>query len=308
MTSRGRPRICVVGSSIIDLVAYAPRLPKVGETIPGSRFVTGFGGKGANQAVMAALLGADVTMVAKIGSDTFGDDYLQNFAERAIDTTYVSRSTTASTGVAPIWVDESTGANSIIVVLGANDELSPVDVRAAAPAIEGSGVVVGQWEVPIESVTEAFRIARAAGVTTVFNPAPARGAMPDDLWSLIDIFCPNESETELLTGAPVATNAEATVAARSLLHRGVGCVVMTLGERGAIVVDDDRVAAFAAPSVTPVDTTGAGDAFVGTLAVMIAAGNAIDDAVRVAVELASASVQMPGTQTSYTDRRADPPW
>jgi ribokinase len=307
-TSSRRPRICVVGSSIIDLVSYAPRLPKLGETLPGSRFATGFGGKGANQAAMAARLGAEVRMVSKVGDDTFGRDYLANFDELGIDATFVGRSVTASTGVAPIWVDERTGANAIIVVLGANDELDPADVEAASTAITGADVLVCQWEVPTDAVVTALGIARVAGVRTVFNPAPARGALPLEIYALTDVFCPNESETELLTGASVATLAEVESAARVLLGRGVGTVVVTLGERGALIVDDTRATHHEAPVVQAVDTTGAGDAFVGTLATMLAAGHSLEDAARQAIEIASRSVLLPGTQRSYPDLRATPPW
>lgn len=307
-TSARRPRICVVGSSIIDLVSYAPRLPKLGETLPGTRFDTGFGGKGANQAVMAALLGADVHMISKVGDDTFGRDYLANFADVGIDASAVSQSNTASTGVAPIWVDESTGANSIIVVLGANDELSLADVAAAIDAITSADVVIGQWEVPIECVVAAFRIARGNQVRTVFNPAPARGALPAEIYELTDVFCPNESEAESLTGMSVATLAEVELAARTLLARGPSTVVITLGERGALVVDATSAVHHTAPAVHAVDTTGAGDAFVGAFATMLAAGRSVSEAVDVAVDLASQTVLRPGTQKSYPNLRATPPW
>jgi ribokinase len=307
-TSARPPRICVVGSSIIDMVTYAPRLPKIGETLPGSRFDTAFGGKGANQAAMAALLGADVSMISKVGEDSAGRDYLANLAALGIDATYVSVSTTASTGVAPIWVDESTGANAIIVVLGANDELSVADVAAASSAITAADVVIGQWEVPIECVVAAFRIARDHGVRTVFNPAPARGALPAEIYALIDVFCPNESETELLTGMSVATLPDVELAARTLLARGPSTVVVTLGERGALIVDTTGAAHHAAPIVHAVDTTGAGDAFVGALSTMLAAGRTLPDAVGVAIATASESVQRPGTQKSYADHRATSPW
>jgi ribokinase len=307
-TPARRPRLCIVGSSIMDLVSYAPRLPKLGETLPGSRFVTAFGGKGANQAVMAAKLGADVHMISRLGDDVFGRDYRTNFAAVGIDASSVSQSASTATGVAAIWVDESSGANSIMVVLGANDELSPADVADAEPAIAAADVVVAQWEVPIDCVVAAFRIARRHRVRTVFNPAPARGALPADIYALIDVFCPNESETELLTGLDVATLADVEVAARTLLARGPSTVVVTLGERGALVVDADGAMHRPAPTVHAVDTTGAGDAFVGTLATMLAAGRSMADAVDAAIECASESVQQPGTQASYPDRRTAPPW
>lgn len=293
------PRVCVVGSSIVDLVSYAPRLPGTGETLPGSRFDTGFGGKGANQAVMAARRGAHVSMVSKVGTDAFGDDYLRNLAGAGIDHVHVGRSTTASTGVASIWVEEATGANRIVVVLGANAELAAADVRAAADAIAGADVVVCQWEVPIDAVRTALALARTAGVRTIFNPAPVHGALPDDLWSLVDVLCPNEHEAAALTGLPVETIDDATRAAHALVARGVGAVVCTLGERGALVVDDDGTTTLDAPAVVAVDTTGAGDAFVGTLAVRLARGAALREAAREAILVASDSVTRPGTQKSY---------
>jgi ribokinase len=294
-----RPRICVVGSSIIDLVAYAPRPPKLGETLPGTRFDTGFGGKGANQAVMAALCGADVAMVSKLGDDTFGRDHLANYREHGIDTTHVGVSTTASTGVASIWVDERTGANSIIVVPGANDELTVADIEAAAPVITAADVLVCQWEVPIGCVVAALRLARAAGARTVFNPAPARGALPAAAYSLTDVLCSNESEAELLSGRAVLTLDDAESAARALAARGHSTVVVTLGARGALVVGPSGARHHPAPAVQAVDTTGAGDAFVGTLAVELAHGAAIDDAVCAAIVRAGASVQRPGAQRSF---------
>ena len=301
------PKICVVGSSIMDLVTYATRLPKLGETLPGTAFVTAFGGKGANQAVMASQLAADVSIVSKVGRDAFGDDYVARFHEFGIDAAQVSRSTSAATGIAAIGVDSS-GANAIIVVPGANDELSEADVTQAAAAITDADALICQWEVPLDAVATALQIARDAGVLTVFNPAPARAELDDALCALVDVLCPNESEAEALTGRAIATIDDAEVAARTLCARGARTVVITLGERGALVVDAVGARLHAAPIVNPVDSTGAGDAFVATMATMLAAGHAIDDAVLTAVEIASASVQHRGTQTSYPDLRATPPW
>ncbi|HXF61187.1 MAG TPA: PfkB family carbohydrate kinase, partial [Caldilineaceae bacterium] len=166
-----QPRICVVGACNIDLISYAPRLPKLGETVPGTRFRMGFGGKGANQAVMAARLGGQVTMVAKVGQDIFGEDILRNFAAQGVDATYVTTTADAATGVAPIWVEEASGDNAIIVALGANELLSPADIEQARPALESAQVVVCQWEIQTETVAAALRLARRAGVLTIFNPA-----------------------------------------------------------------------------------------------------------------------------------------
>jgi ribokinase len=296
------PRICVVGSANVDLISYAPRLPKLGETLTGSRFETGFGGKGANQAVMAAKLGAQVTMVTKVGDDAFGRDYLENFRSVGIDTTHVGVSGAAATGVAPIWVDEPSGNNAIIIVPGTNFLLTPADVDAAADAVRGADVLVCQWEIPIECVVRAFAIAHDAGVTTIFNPAPAQPAVPAALLATTDIFCPNESETELLTGMPVETLDEVEAAARSLLARGVRRVVCTLGERGSLLVTDDQVVHVPTDRVDAVDTTGAGDSFVGSLAYFVGCDLELTDALGRAARIATMSVRKPGTQKSFPTR------
>lgn len=300
------PKICVVGASNIDLVSYAPRLPKLGETLPGSRFQMGFGGKGANQAVMAALLGASVTMVTKVGNDIFGKDYLNHYQQLQFDTRYVSMTDAAATGVAPIWVDEGSGNNAIIVVTGANDLLSAADVEAAQEAIVGAQVVLCQWECSLEASLAALRIAKAAGVTTIFNPAPARAALPAEAYQLSDIFCPNETETELLTGQPVATLEQATAAAHVLVERGARQVILTLGERGSLLVTAAEASHVPTTAVQAIDTTGAGDAFCGSLAYFLAAGQPIRRAMANANAVAAASVQKRGTQTSFPQRETLP--
>jgi ribokinase len=302
------PRICVVGSCMTDLVAYAPRLPRLGETLAGTRFLRGFGGKGANQAVMAAKLGAAVSMVAKVGDDAFGRDYLDNFARHGVDTAHVRVSGEASTGVAPIWVDEATGNNAIIIVPGTNALLTPADVEAAKDAVVSADVVVSQWEIPLDCVVAAFRLARDAGVTTVFNPAPAQLDLPRELLQLTDLLCPNESETELLTGMPTGTRDEAERAARALLRRGARQVVCTLGERGSLAVTaEGEVAHVATERVEAVDTTGAGDAFVGSLAFFVARGFALRDAMARAGRIATISVLAHGTQPSFPTAAELPP-
>jgi ribokinase len=295
--------VCVVGSSNVDLVTYAPMLPSLGETLPGDRFEQNFGGKGANQAVMAAKLGAEVTMVTKLGDDALGRDYLENFRQCGIDTAHVLLTSEASTGVAPIWVEQASGNNQIIVVLGANELLTPEEVTAAGDAIAQCAVLVCQWECPLPTVLAALRIARAAGVTTIFNPAPARGALPDDIYELCDFLCPNESETATLTGMPVATIDEVKRAARVLRDRGAGAVLVTLGRRGSMLVDDGPVARVPAPKVRAIDTTGAGDAFVGSFAFFLASGLEARDAQTRAGRVASVSVQHRGAQASFP--RAD---
>lgn len=290
-----------------DLVAYAPRLPKLGETLAGTRFAVGFGGKGANQAVMAAKLGAHVSMVGMLGDDAFGRDYLDNFRAQGVDVTHVGVSSAASTGVAPIWVDERSGNNAIVIVPGTNALLTPADVEGAKDAIAAADVVVCQWEIPIECVTTAFGIARAAGATTVFNPAPAHAELPAEIYGLTDVLCPNESETELLTGMPVDTLEQVEAAARELIGRGARSVVCTLGERGSLLVDGDGVVHLATDRVDAVDTTGAGDAFVGSLAFFLGCGLPLAEAATRAGRIATRSVLRPGTQASFPSAAELPP-
>ena len=294
-------RVCVVGAANIDLISYVPRLPSVGETLHGSEFRMGYGGKGANQAVMAAKLGADVVMVCKLGRDVFGEGTLENFRALGVDTAHVSFTEDAFSGVAPIAVDAE-GRNSIIIVTGANDLLSVDDLERARPAIAASDVLVCQLEIPVETSLAALRIAREEQVRAIFNPAPARSELPAELYALSDIICPNEPETELLTGEPAGE-----AAARQLLERGARAVVLTLGERGCLVVDDAGAVEVPAAPVTAIDTTGAGDAFVGALATFVAAGHPLAEAARRANAVAALSVEHRGTQTSFPAAADLPP-
>jgi ribokinase len=286
-------KVCVVGAANIDLISYVPRLPRVGETLHGTQFRMGYGGKGANQAVMAAKLRAEVTMVCKLGRDVFGEGTLENFRAYGVDTTHVTFTEDALSGVAPIAVDPA-GRNAIIIVTGANDLLSLDDLERARPAIAAAEVVVCQLELPVETTLSALRIAREEGVRTIFNPAPARDDLPDELFRLSDVICPNEPETELLTGMPAGEGA-----ARELLARGVGAVALTLGEQGCLLVEGDSVTEVPVEPVRAVDTTGAGDAFVGALATFLAAGRSPVDAAERSNAVAALSVQGRGTQTSF---------
>jgi ribokinase len=273
-------------------------MPAIGETLHGSEFHMGFGGKGANQAVMAAKLGADVTIITKLGQDTFGEDTLKNFRTFDINTEHVHFTDKASSGVAPIAVDPD-GRNSIIIVTGANDLLTVDEIEAARPVIAAAGVMVCQLEIPLELNMKALSVAREEGVRTICNPAPAHKDLPEQLYELSDIFCPNESETELLTGLAVENDAQAEKAARELLNRGAKMVILTLGERGALIVDRDSSHRIEAEKVKAYDTTGAGDAFVGSLAYFLARQIELNDAVKRACGIATKSVLKAGTQTSF---------
>lgn len=292
-----QPKICVVGSCMIDLISRVPRLPKLGETLFGHEFHMGYGGKGANQAVMAARLGAQVTMVAKVGSDVFGKGTLNNFRDQGIDTRWVLLDDKRFSGVAPIFVDDN-ARNFIVIVPGANTGLSPADAQAACEVILSADILICQLEIPVETTLEAFRIAKSGSVRTILNPAPA-ASIPDALLELTDICAPNETETELLTNMPVSTLPEAEAAARKLLARGTGTVIVTLGERGAIMVKEDTVENLPALPVNAVDPTGAGDAFVGSLAAFLGQGLGLSDAIRRANAVAALSVTRIGTQVSF---------
>jgi ribokinase len=294
------PRVCVVGSSNIDLIAKVPRLPKLGETLVGHSFHLGYGGKGANQAVMAAKLGAQVVMVTKVGRDVFGEGTLANYRQQGVDATHVLFDDDRFSGVAPILVDDS-GRNVIVVVPGANMGLTPDDARRARDAITAAAVLICQLEVPVETTLEAFQIAKAAGVRTMLNPAPA-APLPDDLLALADFCIPNETEAELLTGLPVASLDDARAAAQALLARGPQTVVITLGGRGALLADRESASHYAAVEVSAVDSTGAGDAFVGSFAVFLAEGISLDHAIQRANAVAAMSVTKVGTQVSFPTR------
>jgi ribokinase len=295
-------KICVVGACNLDLISYVPRLPSMGETLHGDRFHMGFGGKGANQAVMAAKLGGDVTMVTKLGQDVFGENTLENFKSWGVNTQHVHFTDQAFSGVAPIAVDAE-GHNSIIIVTGANDLLTGEEIEAARPAIAASSILVCQLEIPLDINLAALRIAREEGVKTIFNPAPARSEIPEEFYQLSDIFCPNETETELLTGMSVQSPAEAEKAAKVLIDRGAASVILTLGERGSLLVTGETTEHVPVAPVKALDTTGAGDAFVGSLAFFLAAGKSLPDAIKRANRIAAVSVQSSGTQTSFPEAK-----
>ena len=294
--------VTVVGSLNMDLVVRAPRIPEPGETIIGGEFRTVPGGKGANQAVAAARLGAQVAMVGRVGGDAFGGLLLDNLAAAGVDHTFVARDAEAATGVALIEVDDA-GQNSIVVVSGANMRLAPVDVEAAAAAIGVADVLLLQLESPLETVTRAAQVAHAQGVTVILNPAPAR-PVPDGLLGLVDVLIPNESETALLTGLPVGGQEETEAAAAALRRMGVATVILTLGGRGALLAHAGGVELFPAFDVTPVDTTAAGDAFVGGLAVALAEGRPLQEAVRWGNAAGALATMTLGAQPSLPTRQA----
>ncbi len=289
--------IVVVGSCNVDLITYTVRFPKVGETIEGTDFKQGFGGKGANQAVAAAKLGAKVAMIARLGMDGFGTQTLENFKTQNVDASFVTQLEGVPSGVAPIFVNAQ-GQNFIVIVSGANAKLEPEDLEPAKELLTHAKFVICQLEIKQQTVLEAFKIARAAGVKTILNPAPAAPLLPG-LLELTDLILPNETELELLTGKPVRDVLEARDAARSLIAVGAKEVIVTLGERGALHVTPERALHHQPRVVRAIDSTGAGDAFIGALVSALSRGLDMQQAIEFANAAAAVSVTRTGTQTSF---------
>lgn len=302
-----RPRIAVVGSANVDLTTFTDRFPKAGETIFGQEFHLGFGGKGANQAVAARLCGAEVFMVARVGSDLFGPATIENFLKQGIDVTHVKQVEGLSSGVAPIFVEPS-GQNRILVVKGANDALKPSDVDAAAEMLKTVDCIVLQFEIPVETVYYTIAFARKNGIRCILNPAPAQAV---DMAALkdLDYFVPNEHEAETITGSPVKNAADAKTCAERLIAGGIRRVIITLGANGSLLASRDSCEHVAPFTVKTVDSTGAGDAFIGSFAVFLGEGVPEAEAVRRANLYAGLSTTGVGTQKSFYDRaRFDKEW
>src|SRR5437899_2679958 len=302
-----RPRIAVVGSANIDLTTFTDQFPKPGETIFGQKFDLGFGGKGANQAVAARLCGADVFMVARVGSDLFGPATIENFRKLGIDPTYVKQVEGLSSGVAPIFV-EPNGQNRILVVKGANDAIEPADVDGAAEMLMSVDCIVLQFEIPVETVYYTIDFARKNGIRCILNPAPAQ---PVDLAALkdLDYFVPNETEAESIAGSPVRSVEDAKQVAERLVSSGIRRVIITLGANGSLLAGREGSEHVPPFVVNAIDSTGAGDAFIGSFAVFLGEGVPEREAVRRANLYAGLSTTGVGTQKSFYERaRFDAEW
>ena len=300
--AKRQARIAVVGSANVDLTSFTDHFPKPGETVFGDSFDLGFGGKGANQAVAAKYCGAKVQMVARVGDDLFGPATIQNFKSLGIGARHVKTVKGVSSGVAPIFVDKS-GQNRIVVVKGANDKLTAKGVNQAASRLKKADVIILQFEIPLATVYHTVRFARKNKIRCIVNPAPAA---PVDLKELanVDYFIPNETEAATITGKPVDTLDQAKACAQYLLAQGIGRVILTLGEKGALLAGAEGMELIPSYPVEPKDTTGAGDAFIGSFAVFLAEGMPERDALARANLYAALSTTSVGTQKSFLQRRA----
>ena len=290
-----------LGIFVADAAFRAARMPKMGETILGKDFALGPGGKGSNQSVASAMAGGKVHFITRLGDDDFAA-MARGIWARAGVTPEVTVDSESFTGAAMIFLEDATGNNAIIVTPGAASRITPADVEARVSLIQSAGIFMTQLEQPIPAAQRGLELARAAGVTTILNPAPA-ATLPDAMLQLCDYLTPNESEAEALTGLPVTSVAEAKIAAAALLAKGVGAVVITLGAQGALYHDGKttlHTTVIAAGKV--VDTTGAGDAFNGGFAVALAEGMPIETALRFASATAGISVTRPGTAGSMPSR------
>ncbi|WP_263264784.1 ribokinase [Pseudomonas sp. RIT-PI-S] len=293
-------KIAVIGSNMVDLITYVDRMPSQGETLEAPGFAMGCGGKGANQAVAAAKLGAGVLMVSKVGEDMFAANTLANFQRFGIDSRFVTQVPGVSSGVAPIFV-QSDSHNSILIVKGANAHLKPADIDVAEAALRDCQLIVLQLEIDLATVYYAIAFAKRNGIPVLLNPAPAIAGLSREHLSQLDFFIPNEGELALITGRVVDGAETALIAARQLTAEGVRHVIVTLGEKGALYVGEEGEFHVPGHKVAARDTTGAGDAFIGCFAHYWTRNGDMRNAITQAVAYSACSVTGLGTQSSYPD-------
>jgi len=293
-------KVAVIGSNMIDLVTTITRMPRLGETIEAPAFDMGFGGKGANQAVALAKLGCEVLMITKVGDDLFGPNVKKNFETLGMDTRYVDVVPGMSNGVAPIFVDAEAN-NSILIVKGANNSLSPADVDRASEDIKKCRLIILQLEVPLETVYYAIEWGEKNGIPVILNPAPA-AELDYEYVRKVSFFVPNETELETITKMPVSTDDEIRAAARSLVQEGVKTVIVTLGAKGSLLVTGEKEELASPYVVNSVDSTGAGDAFIGSFAYYYLQIGDVSEAMKKANRYAAISTMKLGTQKSFSSR------
>ena len=290
--------IAVIGSNMVDLISYVDRMPLPGETLEAPAFSMGCGGKGANQAVAAAKLGAEVMMLTKVGDDIFGDNTIKNLQAYGIHTDFVEKVAGTSSGVAPIFVDKSS-QNSILIIKGANEYQLPADIDKAADHLKKCSLIILQLEVCLETVYAAIDFGKKYHVPVLLNPAPATENLDIEKVAACEFFVPNESELMALTRMPVSTTEEVRLAAEVLLKKGLKNVIVTLGKRGVLWLTGDKEEFVAAHEVAAVDTTGAGDAFIGCFAATYTETGDVLASLKRANAFSALSVQKKGTQISY---------
>jgi ribokinase len=300
-THSGGARVVVVGSLNMDLVARVPRMPIAGETLAGRAFAQVPGGKGGNQAVAAARLGARVVMIGRVGEDANGATLRAGLEAEGIDCGALGASSTAPTGVALIVVDDA-GGNSIVIVAGSNGELTPADIARNEAVLAAADVIVCQLETPPETVAAALAAAHRLGKTAILNPAPTTGPLPAEWLPLVDYLIPNEVEAAALTGLPIRSPQDAAAAALALRRQGARNVVITLGAAGVLAALTGDPVHFEAPRVTAIDTTAAGDTFIGAFAAQLAQRAPVAEALRFAQQAAALSVTRAGAQPSIPTR------
>ncbi|MFX0102054.1 MAG: ribokinase [Candidatus Hodarchaeota archaeon] len=294
-------KVCVFGSFIVDLMMRAPKLPGPGETIKGTIFKIGPGGKGSNQGVAAHRAGASTTMITKIGNDEFASLALNSFKGEGIDTDYVFEDSEAATGAALIMVDEKSGENMIIVTLGACETFTDEEVDSVKEVIIDSDIFLTQFETNFDAMERAIKIAHDNGIPVILNPAPA-DHISDHVLSMVNYLTPNESEASILCGFSIQTEEDMTKAGKILLEKGVKSVIFTIGEKGAFLVNKKQQKMFPAFKVDVVDTTGAGDAFNGGLATALAEGMPLNEAITFANAVGALNVTKIGTAPAMPTR------
>jgi ribokinase len=290
--------IAVIGSNMVDLISYIDKMPKEGETLEAPDFEIGCGGKGANQAVAAAKMGSKVMMVTKVGDDLFADNTIQNLENYGIDTEFTNKVPGTSSGVAPIFVDPES-KNRILIIKGANQHLLPEDVDRAAEKLKTCSLIVLQLEISLPTVYRAIEFGNDHGIPVILNPAPASTDLDFEFVCKSDFFIPNESELEILTGLPVESDEQVKAAASVLIEKGVKDVIVTMGSRGVMWVTKDATQVIHSHKVAAIDTTGAGDAFIGCFAHFFVKNGDVLQAIKMATAFAALSVTKRGTQSSY---------
>ncbi|WP_040976062.1 ribokinase [Necropsobacter massiliensis] len=293
--------IAVIGSNMVDLITYIETMPKMGETIEAPSFHMGCGGKGANQAIAAAKLGASVMMLTKVGDDIFAENTIRNFQHFGVNTDYVDTVPAVSSGVAPIFVDKSS-QNRILIIKGANAHLKPNDIDRAQTRLKECKLIILQLEIPLETVYYAIDFANAHQIPVILNPAPASKNLDLNYACKCDFFMPNETELEILTGLPVDTMDQIQIAANTLLEKGLKNLIVTLGSKGSVWLHDNNTTYIEPYKVNAIDTSGAGDAFIGCFAHYYITTGDIPRSMQMASLFAAYSVTGQGTQSSYPNK------